>query len=607
MLVSKDGIPQVVDRLHNEEFLSLDCETTGLRPYHGDRLFSLIIGTGHTQYYFNFYPYTGLSDEFILDKSELLKLQPVFSNKAMEWTMHNSKFDMSMLRMEGYEIAGRIHDTMVVERLLANDEVSYSLSSVAKRWGFEKDDSVEKWIKDNSAWEWRSVPGRGTRKKNKQYFKVPLELIQPYAETDAKITHSIAQSQKARLKEINDSPIPLSRIYELERKLLPTVSRMEKNGVRVDPHFCERAIRYQEQRMARAVADFKEGTGRDYLASPILFKDVFASEKDKWGETDKGNPSFESDVLQNFSNPAAKAVLEIRDAKSKKDFFSGFSHHMDGSHTVHPNFNQAGTSTGRFSSSDPNFQNLSNEEKAVDEEYPTRRAIIPREDHCFIMPDYSAMEYRLMLDYACNIVGYETPLTAEVKEGKDVHQATADLVTAGGFQLDRSRAKNGNFATLYGSGAKTLAKTLGTTDEEARRVKAAIFRAAPEIQRFIQSVMKCASQRGYIFNWMGRRCLFPDSSFAYKAPNYLIQGGCADIVKAAMVQIDEYLTFKKSKLVMTVHDELVVEVHKSEIDTVPKQVVKIMESVFPSKYLPMVVSMEHSWKSLADKVGGYPT
>jgi DNA polymerase-1 len=273
---------------------------------------------------------------------------------------------------------------------------------------------------------------------------------------------------------------------------------------------------------------------------------------------------------------------------------------------VHPNYNPDGAAHGRFSSSAPNWQNLTSEEGEESAEFIVRRAIIPRPGFVLIMPDYDQMEYRLMFELACRIVGYETPLVKEIKNGKDPHQATADLVSSLGTTLSRSRAKNGNFALLYGSGDAKLSETIGGTLTEAKALRKSIFGVAPEINIFIQNVMNTAERRGYIFNWLGRRCHFPDPRFAYKAPNYLVSGGCADIVKVAMNRIDEALRKKKSRMIMTVHDELPCEVHESELTTVPLIVKTIMESVFPHQYLPLTCGMEHSFKSLGDKVKGFP-
>ena len=412
----------------------------------------------------------------------------------------------------------------------------------------------------------------------------------------------------------------MQAVLENERRLTKTVFNMERVGVRIDREYTVRATRFESDRAEKAASAYKRETGRDYKASAKDFAAIFASEKDQWEYTEKGNPSFESEVLKKFKHPAAKIILEMRDAKAKADFYQGFLYHADSRGDIHPNYNAHGAAHGRFSSSSPNFQNLTSEEGEEEKEFLVRRAIIPRPGFIFIMPDYDQMEYRLMFELANRIVfgmpEYEhafykltpegTPLVREIKNGKDPHQATADLVTSLGTPLVRSRAKNGNFALLYGAGDEQLSYTIGGTVEEARVLRQSIFSVAPEIKTFIRTVTSVARDRGYIFNWLGRRCYFPNGEFTFRAPNYLVAGGCADVVKVAMNRIDDFLVDKISRMVMSVHDELPCEIHESEISTVPQVIKSLMEGVFPSKFLPLTCGMEWSDKSLADKKKGFP-
>lgn len=614
MVVGRSEFEQVLEKLRAVPALAFDTETTGLRPYHGHAPFSLILGTDAEQFYFNFWAYPGMDPEEILTPGHWAELSDrLFSDPAKVWYAHNALFDLAMLAQIGVEIAGTVHCTQSIARVEYNDHMEYNLDACAERIGFQKDDAVEAYIAEHSLWEWEQVPGKKQRDKNKFYYRVPFEVMRPYGERDAEICYRLARHQEEALQRLtNDTPetLPSVRnILENERRLTRTVHRMERVGLRIDRPYCVRAARYEADRAEKAVAAFKAATGKDFAASPKLFADVFHDERELWGYTDKGNPSFESEYLQRFKNPAARAVLDYRDAKSKSDFYQNFLHHADRDDVVHPGWQQWGTASGRFSSSKPNFQNLTSEEDAdeVAQEFVVRRAIIPRDGYLLIMPDFDQMEYRMMFDYACNLVGRETPVVRRIKEGYDPHQATADIVTAGGTPLSRKRAKNGNFAFLYGSGIATMAKTIGSSEDEARALKQAISQAAPEVALFIRSVSDTVRKRGFIFNWLGRRAYFPDPNFAYKAPNYLIQGGCADVVKVAMNRIDEALAPTRSRMIATIHDELPIEVHESEVEKIPRLVKEIMESVYPHQYLPLTVGMEYSTKSLADKVKGFPT
>lgn len=611
MIVSRAQFEEVLDVLLKEPKLSVDTETTGLRSFHGDKLFSIVVGSESDVYYFNFMAYADMDVGFLLSQSHMEKLKFLFECEKT-WYFFNAKFDLGMLKKEGLEPRGVIHDCAVAARLERNDHFKYNLEECAKRIGLTKSDAVEKYIDEHHLWEWVQIPGKKKRDKNKFYWKVPFDIIAPYGEQDGRITYKLGKYQEEwvaeRSKETPAGLPTLQNILDTERKLTYPIFRMEQVGLKIDSAYCMRAALYESQRAIQAAEHFKASTGIDFKDSGKTYETVFGSERDLWEYTEVGNPSFEVDVLKKFKNPAAATVLEFRDARSKANFYNGFLYFRDSDDIIHPNMDQGGTATGRLSSYQPNFQNLTSEEDEDDlkQEFVVRRAIVPRPGYFLIMPDYDQMEYKLMLELACRGMRRLTPIAEKVKGGYDVHQATADAVTAFGFPLTRKKAKNGNFAILYGSGLDTLAEQLGATRDEARSVKQAIFRASPELEDFIDLVSTTAKRRGYIFNWAGRRSYFPDYNFAYKAPNYIIQGGCADIVKRAMIEIDAYLSDKKSRMLLQVHDELVIEVHESEAAEVPRRVKEIMESVFVSQYLPLTCGMEYSYKSMADKVKGFP-
>jgi DNA polymerase-1 len=283
------------------------------------------------------------------------------------------------------------------------------------------------------------------------------------------------------------------------------------------------------------------------------------------------------------------------------EYFQGFLFHADKNDVIHTDFKPHGTKTGRFSSSDPNLQNLTKPDKydtegtKDDSLYPVRRAFVPRDGYFLAMLDYDQMEYRLFLDL-CRAHG----LIEKVKAGLDVHEATAEI---GG--VSRTEAKMCNFATLYGSGVKNLSEKLGCSEAHARKVRDSIFHSAPEIPEFIRRVIDMAEKRGYIFNWFGRRYQFPDRDWSYRAPNYLIQGGTADVNKIALNRLSDFLEGMRSRLILTIHDEAVFEIHEEEALLIPR-LKEIMETVYPYKYLPLTCSVEYSFKSLADKTEGYP-
>jgi DNA polymerase I-like protein with 3'-5' exonuclease and polymerase domains len=612
VIVSRAQFDEVLSKLKTCDKLALDTETTGLRPYHGDRLFSIILASSpDTAWYFNFQPYPGLDPEAILLPSHLdrLKTELLEASITRTWFIHNAKFDLAVLHAEGIELLGMVHCTKALGLVEYNEHQSYGLDASLERIGLKKDDRVERFITENKLTEKRQ--GANQQYTHKFYNRVPYDIIVPYGLDDAKGCFALGVHQELTIGAVADATPPtlpnLRAVLQNEKRLTRTVFRMEALGVKIDRPYCLRAARFEADRAEKAVASFKRETGRDFKVSPKLLAEVFGDQRDLWDFTDKGNPSFTSDVLRRFKSPTAQAVLEYRDAKSKQDFYQGFLYHADRDDLIHPNYNQDGAGHGRFSSSNPNFQNLTAEEgQDLEQEFVVRRAVIPRPGFVFLMPDYDQMEYRMMFDVACSLLGYESDVVKEIKNGKDPHQATADVVTGMGTPLTRSRAKNGNFAYLYGSGIATLAATIGSTESEARELKRLMAAATPEVANYIAAITGTAERRRFIFNWLGRRCYFPDARFAYRAPNYHIAGGCADVVKVVMNRLDDYFLQLKSRMVMTVHDELPIECHESELATVPRQVKDIMESVYPSKYLPLTAGMEYSTKSLADKIKGFP-
>ncbi len=408
MLVGRSQFEDVLSKLKTHNTLALDTETFGLRPYHGDRLFSLILAPSEKEaFYFNFNDTPEFEEEFVLDRSHLARIDAeLFSDGSRNWYIHKFNFDLHILGVEGLEIAGTVHCTLNNGRVEYNDHMSYDLDASLERIGLKKDGGPEEWIKANHAWEWMVIPGKKQRKKNKFYSKVPRSIIVPYGEDDAKGGFALGEHQiRSIASQSSEYPSGVPRLQDTldcERRLAKTIYRMERVGVKIDRGYCVRAARFEADRAEKARANFARDVGRDFSDSPKLFAAIFADERDKWGYTDKGNPSFESDTLKYFKNPAAKTILEHRDAKSKVDFYTGFLYHADGDDRIHPSFNPGRTRSGRLSSSDPNLQNLTNEEDEAElaQEFVVRRAFIPTPGYVFFMPDYRAVEYRMMLDYA---------------------------------------------------------------------------------------------------------------------------------------------------------------------------------------------------------------
>ncbi len=595
LYVNKDITDEAVcRRLFECKALSLDSETTGLLPYHGDRVFAIVVSDGKDTYYWN-------TRDGVFPPS----LRVLFRNPHTVWYLFNATFDLhSLSETFGIIPEGVIHDCGVGARVEYNDHFGsepYSLASCAERAGFAKDKTVELYVKEHKLKTLVPMKGKKEAYEKLHFDQVPDDIMFQYACQDAFITFHVGLKQVKRIVEIGrllpDSPSPWDAM-QVERKLTPVIFSMEKQGVKIDLDYSERGLQFYRDEQVRLAEEFRGITGKEYKASPKLFEEVFSDERDLWQFTEKGNPSFKSDILQYFESPAAKAVMAIRNAKSRCDFFANFIFFTDKNGIIHPSFKSGGTATLRFSSAEPNFQNLTNDDEDPDEQYPIRRAILPPDnDTCIISIDYDQQEYRMMLEYAG-----EMNLIEPVKNGMDVHQATADLMG-----VSRRAAKAINFGLLYGMGNAKLAKALKVSLEEAKELKKLYFSRLPKVKKFIDSVTATAERRGYVHNWAGVRYWCPNPEFAYGMPNRIIQGGGASIMKKSMVEIEAF--FKRnnaqSRMILTIHDELDFYFHRSEFDLLP-EVKKIMEQVFPSKLLPLTASINHSWKSLGDLADGLP-
>jgi len=613
VLATKENLSDLIERFSKPGKKAVDTETTGLRAYNDDHLFSIILADREGCAYFNFQQYDGLSDSYVLPDTKALA--PIFADNGSLWFAHNAKFDMAMLRLAGIEILAPIHCTLAMGRLVYNAHLSYDLNSLVKEIGLEKSSAVDEYINEHKLYEQIKLPGKEKRVKIKFFDRVPFSIISKYGLTDGTVTRALGLSQIERLNEIADST-PKNRrnildVYRNEMALTKVLFEMEWAGFPIDAEYTERAAEHEEKIRDEATAEFSDLVGRPYRNSPKALAEAFdaigepyprnpptismIAHAKKKGELAIGNPCFNKKALATMKTPAARIIKTIRAADKKAGtYYRSFLYFADKHDRIHANIRQSGTEHGRMSCADPNLQNL-NKEKDISKKFLVRRSFIPPSGYFLAMIDYDQMEYRLMMDYAG-----ELAVIQKVLGGLDLHTATAEMM-----DTDRDRAKTLNFLLLYGGGATKLAGAVGCTIDQAYELKRRYFSSLPNVERFIRQVIRTASQRGFIFNWMGRRCHFPNPEFAYAAPNHLIAGGCADIVKAAMLEESKYLAGRKSYMLMQVHDELVFAIHESEANILP-DLQNIMETVYPHKYLPLTAGISHSFTSWADKIDGPP-
>jgi len=596
MNISSQNQKEVLQSLADETSpVAVDTETTGLKRYHQDRLFSIVTASKSSEQYFNYNEVTG---------GDFMKAPDTegFNNalsKAPCIFMQNAKFDLAMLRKEGVEVLAPIHDCMVAGRLIDNNHFSYSLDAMAKRdLGKEKDDRVKAYCDEHRLY--RQVHRPGKKKPDKEYFyhMVPVDIMAEYAGTDARLTYDLGEWQRNKIREMsgvkNFFGHCLNDIYLLERDITKVTFEMEWNGILIDKEYCREAAEFETARYQGYQAQIEAQTGAAFVDSgehlaPFLQAQGFELEMGK-----DGSPKVDEDALSGMDSQLARDVLGYREAyKRANTYFLALLQHADKNSRVHPNLKQAGTKTGRFSCEEPNLQNQPKDESDV--KYPVRRAFIPSPGYFFFAPDYDQMEFRMMLDYAG-----EMGLIRDILNDFDPHQATADRI-----RHPRKVAKTINFGLMYGMGLPALAKKLGVRKSVAKDIRADYFDALPKVRDLIQTIQKRAELNKYIMTWHGRIARFPDPKFSYRAPNSVIQGGSADAVKLAMKRCHEFLQGKKSRMLLQIHDELLFEVHYSEWE-ICDELMRIMQATFPSTHLPLTVSPAYSLKSWGEIIEGHP-
>lgn len=548
--------------------ISIDVETTGLK--HTDRLFSLQLTVQFgDSYYLNFNPYPTEQNAPTLLREVLKKLHSLWMNPDILWISHNAKFELRMLGYEGIVLNGHVWDTMIAAHIQYNKHRSYSLDNCLKRIDLAKNDQVSLYIKDHKLFTTYHVEGKKVKEKDLHFDRVPFNIMMEYGLDDTDLTLKLFEYQIEyfRRPENKDQ----LTLVESNMHLTKSVFNMEREGIKVNLDYCDKAYNFCKEKVNEEVKIIEELSSKDFKNGPKWLKEVFELQDVELEMSAKGNPVLDKGALKNIPNAIAHHILKMRDYEKESTFYSIFKRFADKDNLIHPNYRLTGTDTGRFSCSDPNLQQVPKEEKS-EEVYTARGAFEVEDDFILVSIDYDQMEYRIMADYAG-----EMGMIEAIKGGLDPHTYVANMMG-----VDRKTAKTLNFGLLYGMGIGKLGIALGVEADRAKQLKSLYYRELPNVQRLTREIMNVAQGRGFIKNKYGRRYFLEDPQWAYKMPNYLIQGTGADVVRHVIPKIDYLLELNKSKLILQVHDELVLKIHKSETHLVP-EVKRLMED----EYKPM--------------------
>ncbi|QGX63751.1 DNA polymerase I [Alteromonas mediterranea] len=573
-------------KLQKAQLIAFDTETTSLNYMDAELVgVSFCIEEGEAAYVPVAHDYpdapTQLSREFVLDA-----LKPILESSDIIKVGQHIKYDKNVLANYDITLNGIGFDTMLE---------SYVLNSTAQRHDM---DSLALAYLGHKTIHFEDIAGKGA--KQLTFNQIALEEAGPYAAEDADITLRLHNTIWAKLREI---PELKNLLIDVEVPLACVLSRMEQEGVLIDSQRLSQQSQDLAARIAELEKEVHEEAGEPFnLGSTkqlqhILFEKMSLPIIKK---TPKGAPSTSEDVLQELAleYPFPKKIMEYRGLTKLKNTYTDKLPKMINHRTgrVHTSYHQAITATGRLSSTDPNLQNIPirNEEGRR-----VRQAFVPRKGNKFVAADYSQIELRIM----AHLSGDRGLLDA-FAHGKDIHKATASEVF--GVPLDevtteqRRSAKAINFGLIYGMSAFGLAKQLNIPRNEAQKYMDLYFERYPGVLEYMDSTRESAKEKGYVETVFGRRLYLPDikaSNGARRkgaeraAINAPMQGTAADIIKMAMIKVDDWISKNAADdvtMMMQVHDELVFEIKEDKVDSYVKTINTLMESA-ATLNVPLVV------------------
>ena len=583
-----------IGEMESAELFAFDTETTSLDYMQAEVVgVSFAVAAGKAAYVPLTHDYEGAPDQ--LDRTEVLeKLRPLLEGEKRNLVGQHIKYDINVLANHDIKLTNVAHDTMLQSYVLDSTATRHDMDSLAKKY----------LNKDTIKFE--TVAGKG--KAQKTFNQIEVETASHYAAEDADIT---LQLHEALWPKLSAEPT-LAKLYEeIEIPALHVLAHIERTGVRIDDAMLEK----QGKKIAATISEVKaaafEDAGREFnLGSPKQIGEIFFEEKQFpiIRKTPKGQPSTAEDVLEQLAldYPLPKLILQHRGlTKLMSTYIEKLPLQINpDSGRVHTSYNQAIASTGRLSSTDPNLQNIP---VRTEEGRRIREAFIAEKGYRLLAADYSQIELRIMAH-----LSEDDGLLHAFEKGLDVHKATAAEVF--GVPLEavdgdqRRSAKAINFGLIYGMSAFGLAKQLDIPRGEAQEYINLYFERYPGVKRYMDETRTLAKEQGYVETVFGRRLYLPDinarnaqmRNYAERtAINAPMQGTAADIIKRAMIKVNDWMVTDSidARIIMQVHDELVLEVKSGELDAVGEKVSELMTASASLKVpLEVDVGIGNSWE-----------
>ncbi len=569
---------KLLKKLEDQSLISVDTETSSLNPLEADLVGISVCYSPNEAYYI---PVKHKNENCLNKKVIIEKIKKIFEDKSIKKIGQNIKFDNLILKKEGINI-NPIEDTMLL---------SYTLDAGLNRHNL---DTLSEIHLNHKTISYKDLVGSG---KNKMIFEeVDLKKATEYAGEDADVTFRLFEILKSRLDKEK-----LNRIYEsFEKPLVQILSQIEMNGIKINSEYLKKLSKKFTEKIKKIekgiflIAKREFNIGSPKQLGEIIYNELKITNLKK---TKKGSLATNANILENLAlngHEFPKLVLDWRQlSKLKNTYTDALQDHVNSNtKRVHTSFLLAATNTGRLASSDPNLQNIPIK---TDDGREIRKAFIAEKNNILISADYNQVEMRILADLA------------EVKELKkaflnkeDIHTLTAsEVFNVPIKKVDqnlRRKAKTINFGIIYGITQYGLAKQISVSNQEALDFINAYFKKFPEIKDYMEKTIKFCKKNGYVNNIFGRRIHLRginDKNFSVRsfqeraAINAPIQSSAADIIRLAMIKIDDLINSNKiykAKMLLQIHDELVFECEKSNQKNVEKIVKKTMESVSGSNY-----------------------
>jgi DNA polymerase-1 len=575
------GRASLAEQLLTLESFCFDTETTGLNV-HQEELVGIAFSWQEGKGYF-----VNVSEDLNSAKDQLAVFKPVFQNPGIIKIGHNIKYDINMMRWYDIMVEEPFFDTMIAHYLLEPD-LRHKLDYLSESYLSYSMVPIE-----------ALIGKRGPKQKTMR--SVALDKLTDYAVEDADVTFQLKDilSPKIKAEELGDL------FRDIEMPLINVLSRMEYEGVRVDKEFLENYSVELHDIILKKRDEIYEKAGTEFnIASPRQVGEILFDKLGipyRWRKTKTGQYSTDVEKLNELSveHEVVSDILEFRKyTKLKSTYVDALPQMINPrSGRIHSSFNQARAATGRLSSENPNLQNIPIKDEAGRE---IRKAFVPRDgQYVLLASDYSQIELRLIAEISKDEVMLDAFLS-----GEDIHRATA----AGVYGVpmgdvtptQRRNAKTVNFSIIYGAGSTNLSRQLGISRGEARELIDKYFERYKGLKDYMESTVSFARDNGYVSTLIGRKRYLRDinsrnalarSNAERIAINTPIQGSAADMIKMAMIEIDRAILERglRSRMILQVHDELVFDVYKSELDELKSLVEDKMQGAMPNLSVPILV------------------